>query len=130
MPLIPIMPQRKIKNRLLFSLAGDIKVINSAATVPIMRLIMLLLFHFRIRFPTKYIEAIIRPKKKAQIRIGKCENRYLNRLAILNTLATLPLNTHNKKYRLVCSIKADKSREIISFNAFLSNDLSEFISSS
>ena len=75
MPLIPIMPQRKIKNRLLFSLEGDIKVINSAATVPIMRLIMLLLFHFRIRFPTKYIEAIIRPKKKAQIRIGKCENR-------------------------------------------------------
>ncbi len=130
MPLIPIIPQRKTKNRLLFSLAGVIKLRNRAANVPIMRLRMLLLFHCRIRFPTKYIEAIIRPKKKAQIRIGECKNRYLNRLAMLNTLAILPPNTLNKKYRLVCCIKVDKSREIISSNAFLSNDLSEFISSS
>ena len=70
MPLIPIIPQRKTKNRLLFSLAGVIKLRDRAANVPIMRLMMLLLFHCRIRFPTKYIEAIIRPKKKAQIRIG------------------------------------------------------------
>ncbi len=42
MPLIPIIPQRKTKNRLLFSLAGVIKLRDRAATVPIMRLMMLL----------------------------------------------------------------------------------------
>ena len=70
MPLIPIIPQRKTKNRLLFSLAGVIKLSDRATTVPIIRLMMLLLFHCWIRFPTKYIEARISPKKKAQIRIG------------------------------------------------------------
>ena len=97
MPLIPIIPQRNIKNRLLFSLAGVKKLINRAATVPIMRHMMLLLFHCRIRFPTKYIEEIIRPKKKAQISMGELIKRYLNKLAMLNTLAILPPNTHNKK---------------------------------
>ena len=78
-PLIPIIPQINTKNRLSFSLAGVIKLNDSAIPVPIIKLIIVAVFHCVILFPTKYIDAIINPKKNAQIKIGYSENRYLNK---------------------------------------------------
>ena len=45
-PLIPITPHRKIKKRLLFSLAGVIKLKDRAIILPKRRLMILVLSHF------------------------------------------------------------------------------------
>ena len=69
-PLIPIIPQMKTKNRFSFSVAGVIKLRDRAIPVPIIKLKIAAVFHLVILFPPKYIYAIIRPKKNAQIKIG------------------------------------------------------------
>ena len=57
-------------------------------------------------------------------------NRCLNKLAMLNTLTMLPPKTLNKKYRLVCLIKADNLSAASNSIAFRFNDLRELINSS
>ena len=68
-PLIPTIPQIKTKNKFEFSFAGVIKFKDNANKVPTIKLVIVTLFQLSILFPTKYIEARIRPKKKAQSKI-------------------------------------------------------------
>ena len=70
MPEIPIIPQKNTKNRLSFSLAGEILVNESAIIIPNTKAITLDLFHLFIFFPTKNIDAIISPKKNDHIYNG------------------------------------------------------------
>ena len=78
-PVIPIIPQIKTKNKLSFSFDGEMKVNNTAINIPIIKETILELSHFLILLPTKNIEIKIRPKKKAHINKGKLLNKYLNR---------------------------------------------------
>ena len=97
MPIIPIIPHIKTKNKFEFSAAGFISARENAITVPMLNAVVDCVFHTFTLFPTKMIEAKISPKKNAHINTGWLSNKYSNKLAIVKTLTMLPEKTAVKK---------------------------------
>ena len=96
-PIIPIIPHIKTKNKFEFSVAGVINTRENAIIVPMSNAIVDCRFHTSTLLPTKMIEAKMSPKKNAHISIGWLPNRYSNKLAIVKTLTMLPEKTVAKK---------------------------------
>ena len=91
-----MIPHIKTKNKPSFATPLFKKLSENAISVPIDILIIHSKFHLFILLPTNKTDAIISPKKNAQINIGKFSNKYSNKLAILKTLTKLPPNIANK----------------------------------